>query len=205
MLVSAACSSSSSDNAAVEPVTDEPQYGDSLDEFLEATDASTPVDSIAPEGFTEIEWESLIPPGSSGDEIYARFSEEIAAYEPGSPEIDEIYAKFQEEYENQPPNADLAGQNILLVGFIAPLTYEGELITEFLLVPYFGACIHVPPPPPNQTIMVTLADGAEGLTIDDSWGTVWVTGTLTIDGADTDLAEASYSISGAQAGVHSGT
>ncbi len=83
------------------------------------------------------------------------------------------------------------------MGFIAPLTYEGELITEFLLAPYFGACIHVPAPPPNQAVMVTLAEG-EGLSIEDSWGAVWVTGTLTIDAADTELAEASYSINSAR-------
>lgn len=112
-----------------------------------------------------------------------------------------MYAALEAEYDNQPVNAEMAGEEIQLAGFVAPLTYDGDLIVEFLLVPYFGACIHVPPPPANQTVLVTLADGG-GLTFDESWGAVWVTGTLTVDGATTDLAEAGYSISGAQSGPY---
>ena len=50
---------------------------------------------------------------------------------------------------------DLNDKDVRIPGFIVPLEYkESEIVTRFLLVPYFGACIHEPPPPPNQTIYV---------------------------------------------------
>ncbi len=183
-----------------QPSGEDPQYGSSLDEFL-GEKTGGPEASTPPEGFEEIFWEDLVPPGFSQSDISARFDERIAAVEPGSPEADAIYAELQAEYDNQPINPEMAGQEIQLAGFVAPLTYSGDLITEFLLVPYFGACVHVPPPPVNQTVMVTLEDG-QGLTFDESWGAVWVTGTMTIEGAETDLATAGYSIVGAQSGVY---
>lgn len=207
-IVLAACSTGEStagqlrvgESPAETPGADGPEYGASLDEFLGA-EVEQPASSAPPDGFEEIQWEDLIPPGFSGADISARFDERIAAVEPGSPEADEVFAELQAEYENQPVNAELAGDAVQLAGFVAPLTYTGELVTEFLLVPYFGACIHVPPPPVNQTVMVTLQEG-QGLTIDEAWGPVWVTGTLTIEGADTDLASAGYTINNAQTGVY---
>ncbi len=180
--------------------SDIPEYGASLDEFLDA-DLEQPSSSPPPDGFVEIEWADLIPAGYSGAELSAEFDRRMADVEDGSLEADVIFAELQAEYDNQPVNPELAGDEIMLAGFVAPLAYDGELITEFLLVPYFGACIHVPPPPANQTVMVKLKDG-EGLTIDDSWGAVWVTGTMTVDGADTDLATAGYTITDAQTGVY---
>jgi len=202
-LLASACSSGD------EVIADGPEYGDSLDEFLGSPGHSEPrtLDSNAdatntpPPGFEELTWDDLIPPGSSGAEISARFDERIAAVEPGSPEADAIFAELQAEYSSQPVDPELAGDDIYLPGFVAPLAYSGEVITEFLLVPYFGACIHVPPPPVNQTVMVSLAEG-QGLSIDDSWGPVWVTGTVTVDSVDTDLATAGYTIDGAEVGVY---
>lgn len=220
LLIAASCGSADDDAAELAaPAPEGAEYGDTIDEFFAATDGadgSETLDALAatdtadaagsgssepPPGYREIQWEDLVPPGSSDEEISARFDEKIAAVEPGTPEADAVYAELQAEFDNQPVNPEAAGEAIQLAGFVAPLSYTGELITEFLLVPYFGACIHVPPPPPNQTVMVTLAEG-QGLTIADSYGAVWVTGTLTIDGAETDLATAGYSISGAQTGVY---
>ena len=67
---------------------------------------------------------------------------------------------------------------------------------RFLLVPYFGACIHVPPPPVNQTVHVTLADG-EGITLGESFYPVWVHGRMTTEGMNTDIGDAGYRIDGA--------
>jgi len=215
VMIAAACGSSgdtevASTTESSEPLSvgdpgaeapaDGPEFGSTLDEFLGA-DVEGSASSTPPDGFKEIQWEDLIPPGFSQAEISARFDERIAEVEPGTAEADAVYTELEAEYANQPVNPDIGGQDIQLAGFVAPLTYEGDLITEFLLVPYFGACVHVPPPPANQTVLVTLANG-EGLTFDESWGAVWVTGTLTVDGATTDLAEAGYSISGAMSGVY---
>lgn len=69
-----------------------------------------------------------------------------------------------------------------LFGFVVPLERDGNNnLTEFLLVPYYGACIHVPPPPPDQIVHVTLAEAAEDIATMD---TVWVTGVFTLDRSD---------------------
>lgn len=195
----AACGSSDDLDALPEGV----EYGDSLDEFLDETEVSAPEASDIPDGFTEILWDTLVPPGSTGAEVSARYAERIAGVEPGSAEAAEVFDLMQAEYaaSNNLMNTDLAGEAVQLAGFVAPLTFTGDLITEFLLVPYFGACIHVPPPPPNQTVLVSLEAG-QGLTIDESWGPVWVTGTLSVESFDTDLATAGYAISGAQTGIY---
>ena len=55
----------------------------------------------------------------------------------------------------------LDGRDVEIPGFALPLEYSGTEISEFLLVPYVGACIHVPPPPPNQIVYVRFAEGFE--------------------------------------------
>ena len=84
------------------------------------------------------------------------------------------------------------GQAISIPGFIVPLEFDDELIvTEFFLVPYFGACIHVPPPPPNQIIYVKYAKGLELKTLYDPF---WIYGTLKTSTVENDTATASYTI-----------
>ena len=189
------------------PDGDGPQYGDSLDEFSDAVDAdadaaSAPTNPDYPDGYEVVTWEDLVPPGFSGEEIYARYEERLAEVEDGSPEADAIYEEMQAEYDsNSGANTDLDGAKINLAGFVAPLNYEDDIVTEFLLVPYFGACIHVPPPPPNQTVLIKV-DKADGLTFTEAWGAIWVAGTLSVDSTTTDLATASYRMTDVTSGVY---
>lgn len=84
----------------------------------------------------------------------------------------------------------LDGQTVRLPGFVVPLEGRGQNVEEFLLVPYYGACIHVPPPPANQVVHV-LAQGHE-VRIRRLFDTVWVTGTLHVEHHSSRLAEAGY-------------
>jgi hypothetical protein len=97
----------------------------------------------------------------------------------------------------QPPSTgfrtDLDGAEVTIAGFITPLEFEGERITEFLLVPYFGACIHVPPPPANQIILVT---EAHGVMPDNLFDPVTVTGVLRVSVTEADFGEIGYRIEG---------
>ena len=70
---------------------------------------------------------------------------------------------------------ELNGSTVKIPGFVIPLEGDENTVTEFLLVPYFGACIHVPPPPPNQIIYVKFPQGAP---IQQLWDVVYVIGTL---------------------------
>ncbi len=62
-------------------------------------------------------------------------------------------------------------------------------MTEFFIVPYFGACIHVPPPPPNQIILAKLA---KPIPVTDIYDAYWVEGTLEVEATKNDIAASSY-------------
>ena len=74
---------------------------------------------------------------------------------------------------------ELNGKNIRMPGYVLPIEFDGQNVTEFFLVPYVGACIHVPPPPPNQMVYVNSDVGfeTEGL-----YDPVWVEGTISTTG-----------------------
>jgi hypothetical protein len=77
-------------------------------------------------------------------------------------------------------------------GFVVPLkTTQDMRILEFFLVPYYGACIHVPPPPPNQIIHIKYK---KGFKLEALYDPVWVEGTLLIDRTETDVGTSSYSM-----------
>ena len=88
------------------------------------------------------------------------------------------------------PVKELDGKFVKLPGFVVPLeSDEGGLLDEFLLVPYFGACIHVPPPPPNQIVYVKLDKPAE---ITNIWDPYWIIGTIQTKPYMGDIAETVY-------------
>jgi hypothetical protein len=95
----------------------------------------------------------------------------------------------------------LSGKLVKIPGFVVPLEGDNETSSEFLLVPYFGACIHVPPPPANQIVYVQFATAVP---IDDLYDAVWVTGTLTTTGWKGDLATVGYSLSGISVSPYEG-
>lgn len=69
----------------------------------------------------------------------------------------------------------LDGQLIRMPGYLLPLEYSGKAVSEFLLVPFVGACIHVPPPPLNQMVFVVLD---QPFTPKSIYTAVWVTGRI---------------------------
>jgi len=86
----------------------------------------------------------------------------------------------------------LVGQTVRMPGYILPLDYQpGGMVEDFLLVPYVGACIHTPPPPPNQIVYVTVA---EPIRVERLWAAVWVTGRLTADRHMNSLGDAAYTL-----------
>lgn len=88
---------------------------------------------------------------------------------------------------------ELNGSQVKIPGFVIPLEGDQDVVTEFLLVPYMGACIHVPPPPPNQIIYVRFEGGAP---IQDLWDVVNVIGKLKTETVSHELAEVGYVIEG---------
>lgn len=126
-------------------------------------------------------WESLLPESERG--IW---------YE--EPEInhDDPMAQAQQNL-NVSLNEELNNTPIRIPGFVVPLEGDQDMVTEFLLVPYFGACIHYPPPPPNQIVYVTTE---KGFRLEDWWEPVWVEGTIRTEIRDVqDMATVGYAIS----------
>ena len=86
-------------------------------------------------------------------------------------------------------NKKLDNQEVRIPGFVVPLEGDAKTITAFLLVPYFGACIHSPPPPSNQIIHVRPREAAKGV---KSMDAVWISGTLKTLRSDTFMGASSY-------------
>lgn len=128
----------------------------------------------------ELTRKSLIPPDQAllKQELVAKHPQEAMIAD----EIDRIGAQF--DLLDKTPNAKLDGQTIRMPGYVLPLEFDGTEAVEFLLVPFVGACIHVPPPPPNQMVHVNFKPGfvSEGL-----YTPVYVTGRISAIGGTHDL------------------
>jgi hypothetical protein len=90
-----------------------------------------------------------------------------------------------------PVVAGFDGKRVRIGGYVVSLDFDATKVKEFLLVPFVGACIHVPPPPANQIVYVK-AD--KGFDVSGMFEPVWVTGTLKVTTQFTGLAEAGYSL-----------
>ena len=147
-----------------------------LSAIATATVSALPARAAEPR---ETWWDDLIPEGVARPEIIGEGEIDRAA-DTWKPEYDENAAKL---------NMKLDGALVKIPGFIIPLSGGVGGVTSFLLVPYVGACIHTPPPPPNQIVFV----GAQTPWPNDQlWDPVWVTGTLKAQATSTDLAEVGY-------------
>ncbi|MCR9141965.1 MAG: DUF3299 domain-containing protein [bacterium] len=94
----------------------------------------------------------------------------------------------------------LNGKLVKVPGFMVPLEDEQEAVTEFLLVPYPQACIHVPAPPPNQIVHVKMKRGKKAKVY--YYEPIWIYGTLKIEKASSIYAESSYTLDGSKAELY---
>ncbi|AIG03262.1 lipoprotein [Pseudomonas fluorescens] len=96
----------------------------------------------------------------------------------------------KQDLPNAPVVTKLNGQQIRLPGYIVPLEVSEEgRTTEFLLVPYFGACIHVPPPPSNQIVHVRSEIGVK---LEELYQPYWIEGQMQVKPSTSELADAGY-------------
>ncbi len=138
----------------------------------------------------ELDWDSLIPADWQPDTLLGQY--DANSLEDDDPRAKELLNKLKQLWAEAPVVPELDGKLVRLPGFVVPLEADTSKIAEFLLVPYYGACIHVPPPPANQTVYVRLPPelAFEGQTFD----TVWVTGILKVTPTNSELADAGYRI-----------
>lgn len=131
-------------------------------------------EAAEPTQFKELQWDALVPKG--WDPAKAFRGKDIGLIDDSDPKMQELLKAMQAEWDNAPTNSQLDGTAVKLPGYLVPLDSAKGDLREFLLVPYFGACIHSPPPPANQIVHVKLAKPAKGY---HSMDAVWVRGILT--------------------------
>jgi hypothetical protein len=129
--------------------------------------------SSKPGAYTELRWDDLVPKG--WDPMAGFKDKNIGALVDGDPKTMDMMARLREVWDNAPAETRLDGAAIKLPGYLVPLDESKAGITEFLLVPYFGACVHSPPPPANQIVLVV---PAKPITSYQTMDTVWVSGRL---------------------------
>ncbi len=143
--------------------------------------------AVAPTAVREIKWDDLLPPGWDPMKDFKSIG--YAGLSDADPRAAAALKELRDAWDKAPVNAALDGQMVKLPGYIVPLEEGKAGLSEFLLVPYFGACIHTPAPPANQVVHVLPRTAAKGLR---SMDTVWVSGLLHLDRADTYLGASGY-------------
>lgn len=136
----------------------------------------------------ELDWPALIPEGAP------IIPPQLTPLHDLSQISDALVAEAAPAARQQAPNAPvvkaLDGQPVKIPGYIVPLEVSDEgRTTEFLLVPYYGACIHVPPPPSNQIVHIF---SEMGVRIEDLYQPYWIEGTMQVKASSSELADAGY-------------
>jgi hypothetical protein len=167
--------------------------------WAQTTSSAAPVARPAPKpdaaGYTELNWEDLVPKG--WDPMKSLRDQGItnpAALNDADPKVMDMMRSLRQAWDNAPTETTLNGHRIKLPGYVVPLEEDKAGLTEFLLVPYFGACIHSPPPPANQIVQVLPAKPAAGFRAMD---TVWVRGVLRAQRSDSPMGASGYRLESA--------
>ncbi len=151
--------------------------------------------------FSEVAWTDLLPP----EDLDAILNppDYLADIEDGSPEdqIDSQLSnstvpagedRYQQALVSTRVIDEMDGKPVRIPGFIVPLEFDDQqMVTEFFLVPFFGACIHVPPPPPNQIIFVSYPQGFQLSALTDPF---WISGVLETSMTENAMATAAYAM-----------
>ncbi len=107
------------------------------------------------------------------------------------PKVMEMMNQMREVWDTAPVNDNMQGVVGRLPGYIVPLEESAKGLKEFLLVPYYGACIHSPPPPANQIVHVLLKQPIKGY---KSMDTVWVYGAIQVQRDQSYMGNSGYRI-----------
>ena len=141
-----------------------------------------PVVKESQQKISEITWDALMPPPEQ---------KVIDRYNAGKMTQEEAM-DYMEELGQIPVKA-MNSKYVKIPGYLVPLNMDkDQKATELLLVPSAGSCIHVPPPPPNQTIFVRFKEGIK--VTDAGYIPYWLTGTLTVEKSQSKYTETLYSM-----------
>jgi uncharacterized protein len=146
-----------------------------------------PANAADPVAFKEIAWADLVPKDWSPLQRFR--NGQFGSLSDSDPRAIQMMREMREAWDNAPTNPAMDGAAVKLPGYVVPLDETKAGMNEFLLVPYFGACIHTPPPPANQIVHVIAARPAKGLRMMDA---VWVRGSLKAIRDDSAMGTSGY-------------
>ena len=139
--------------------------------------------------YKEVEWDELMPDGWRKKVILELTRmRRYGSLTDGDPRADEAYARLKKTWDAAPPTKTYIGKPIRIAGYVVPLDAERMQSSDFLLVPYFGACVHSPPPPANQIILIKPPKGSRFRTMD----AIWVEGILTEGKTSSEVGTSTY-------------
>jgi len=142
-------------------------------------------------GIRSVGWEDLMPEGEE-ERLAQMYQSQMATLYSGAAIAEGSAADTSVQIGTFNTVDALNGVKVRIPGYTVPFEYGSKAeITQFLLVPYFGACIHSPPPPPNQTIFVRTDTPIK---LKDLAQAVWIEGTMLTQTQNSDLADAAYTI-----------
>ncbi|WP_051692910.1 DUF3299 domain-containing protein [Marinobacterium lacunae] len=138
----------------------------------------------------EMTWDDLMPPDYtlSYEDLYGS-DVDINAIDDYEGEAQSMLDHMQQVLSSAPVVSELDGSMIRIPGFVVPLGGDDQRIDRFFLVPYFGACIHTPPPPSNQIIDTHFEPGTR---LESLYDAVWITGRLTVERFTNELGTSGY-------------
>jgi hypothetical protein len=166
-----------------------PVPGPSLGGTKAAAQATAKTPAAKASAFKTITWDELVPKG--WDPMKEFNGMDMSMLMDGDPRTAKVMKKMREVWDNAPTNDAIVGQKVRIPGFAVPLEEGKDGVKEFLLVPYFGACIHTPPPPSNQIIYVLPTVAAKGL---KSMDAVWISGTISTLRTDSYMGASGYRV-----------
>ena len=137
-------------------------------------------DAVSTAEVTDLDWEMLVPESQAISLSGVVEHEQVAE---GFP--------WQEMTDVSAVRTELNGKRVRIPGYMTPLSFDDAEVGEFLLVPYVGACVHVPPPPANQIVYVRVNGTVPVL---EMWEPFLAVGTLHTEPQSTELAEVGYTM-----------
>jgi hypothetical protein len=138
-----------------------------------------PEKAVEGDGYAELDWLKMMP------------KEDLEALKNPAP-VQHIGNRRMQQFGTFNTVAAVTGTKIKLPGYVVPIESDDQgRMTEFFFVPFFGACIHVPPPPPNQLVFARLAKPVKTPEI---WDPYWLRGELRIDTVKNSLGGSAYTM-----------
>ncbi len=141
------------------------------------------------DGYEPVRWSELIPAGWDPSPQIRRLQDGQGGLADTDPRARASLGKVRALLDAAPAEPALEGRRIRIPGYVVPLDGAASGASEFLLVPYFGACIHTPPPPANQVIHVVASRPMKRLRTMEA---VWLRGTLRVVRHDAAVATSGY-------------